>query len=149
MAFVNDTILMANKALNGIGALARQAKSYSSNPSMLRAKSVASSIANSGVSTLKAARNPMMIGAGVGAAAGAGYNYASDPRASARSMIGAGIKGGALGAAGGLGYYGVRAAGGPRAIMGMAKSRATSAYGSAKSGWAGMVSKASAGGYKY
>lgn len=145
MAFVNDTIIMANKALNRIGALANQAKSYASNPAMLRAKATASAVASSGLSTLKAARNPMLIGAGAGMAGGAGYDYLTNPRSNARSMIGAGARGGVLGAAGGLGYYGVRQAGGPRAVMGMMKSRAMGAYGSARTGWSNMVTRAQAG----
>lgn len=89
MAFVNNVRMAASKAMGAINSLSRQAKSYSTNPNMLRAKSVATSLA----------RSPqVMIGAGVGAAAGVGYNSMGDPRRSTGSKIGGGIRAGAIGA---------------------------------------------------
>lgn len=149
MAFVNDTIIAANAAFNRIGALGRQAMSYSTHPQMLRAKGVASSLANSAWVAAKAARNPMMIGAGIGVGAGVGYNYATNPRANLRSMAGAGLRGGIGGAAAGLGYYGFRAGGGMAGVrslagnlVGRGMTTARGAYGSARTGWGNMVARA-------
>ncbi len=147
MAFINDTVIAANAAFNRIGALGRQAMSYSTHPQMLRAKGIASALATTSWATAKAARNPMLIGAGVGAGVGAGYDYASNPRSSARSMMGAGVRGGIGGAAAGLGYYGFRAGGGMagmRSLAGRGVTAARGAYGSARTGWGNMVARAQA-----
>jgi len=146
MAIIQDTIIAANAAFNRIGALGRQAMSYSTHPQMLRARGIASSLANSAWATAKAARNPMLIGAGVGAGAGVGYDYATNRRSNLRSMAGAGLKGGLLGGAVGLGYYGARTfPGGPSGAASMIRDRAMGAYGSARTGWSNMVARAQAG----
>lgn len=125
MAFVNDTVLAANSALNKMGALFAQAKSYSMNPQMLRARSIASSIANG--AKLAATNRSTLIGVGAGAAAGAGYDYLSNNRSDMRSMAGAGLRGAAIGGLSGMGYYGMKRAGGAGAIMGSARSGLSSA----------------------
>ncbi len=145
MAFINDTIIAANYAFNRIGALGRQAMSYSTHPQMLRAKGIASSLANTAWATAKAARNPMLIGAGVGAAAGVGYNYGMN---GGRNPIRAGVRGGMLGGAAGLGYYGFGALGGVagmKSLAGRGMTAARGAYGSARTGWGNMVDRAQAG----
>jgi hypothetical protein len=95
MAFLQDVTLMANRALNRIEGLAGQAKSYSSSPVMLKAKSIASSIAN----TPSLKRNAI-AGAVGGAAVGAGYDQMTNDRATIGSSIRAGITGGMYGGAG-------------------------------------------------
>lgn len=95
MAFLNDVTLMANRALNRIEGLAGQAKSYSSSPVMLKAKSIASSIAN----TPSLKRNAI-VGAAGGAVAGAGYDQMTNDRATIGSSIRAGVTGGLYGGAG-------------------------------------------------
>lgn len=112
MAFVNNVSMMANKALGSIKALGAQAKSYSSSPVMLRARSVATQLA----------RSPSTLGGAVaGAAAGAGYDYGTNDRSSTRSMIGAGIRGGMLGAGAGAAYKGFGMMGGRAGIMASAR----------------------------
>lgn len=154
MAIWNSVVMGANKAMNKIPALMKQARSYYSNPAMLQARGLASRLANA-----PGVQRNALIGAGIGAAGGAGYDYATNDRRSTGSMIGAGIKGGLLGGLGGAGYtYG-------RAGVGMARSRGITAAGvmagargkmagygaAAKSGWGNMVARAQAsrgfGGY--
>lgn len=119
MAFVDNAVLAANKAVNRIGALANQAKSYYSNPAMLKARSVASGLANTAWVKGKAMATSRgaMVGVLGGAAGGVGYSYMDNENGGIRDRMTAGIKGGLLGGLAGAGYSGVRAAGGPRAIM--------------------------------
>lgn len=117
MAIMDDVVIFANKALNRFDALAKQARSYTSHPTMLRAKGLASELSRGATGV----RRNALIGAGVGAAAGAGYDYGTNPRSNARSMIRSGIRGGIGGAAIGAGYtYG-------RSAMGMASRRSITA----------------------
>lgn len=151
MAFVNDTVLFANRALNRLEALSGQARSYYSNPTMLRARALAGSLATSAATKGAAiARNPYVAGGAIaGAVGGAGYNYATDRRANVRSMAGAGLRGAMLGGLAGDGYAGIRSLGGPRAAMSAARSKMSSYGAGIRKGWGGMVSKAQAGGYRY
>jgi hypothetical protein len=103
MAFVNNVRMMANQALGSIKALGRQAVSYSSSPTMLRARSIATQLA----------RSPAVLGgAAGGAVAGAGYDYGTNNRSTVGSRIGAGIRGGMLGAGAGAAYKGFGMMGG-------------------------------------
>jgi hypothetical protein len=145
MGFLNDTIIAANTAFNRIGGMAR---SYLENPNMLRAKMMATRVARSGLNAAKS--TPAILGASAGAAAGAGYDYATNRRSNWRSMAGAGLKGAGMGMLGGIGYRGVMGAGGPRAIMGAARSRIGTYGAAARTGWSNMVAKAqSARGFGY
>lgn len=110
MALIHDTVIAANKAFNKIGALSRQAASYTSHPNMLRAKGIASSLARS--TKLAATSSPALIGMGAGAAVGVGYDYATNRRSGAGSMLRSGLRGAVLGGAAGMGYYGFKSAGG-------------------------------------
>lgn len=127
MAILSDIVMRSNRAFGEIKSLAMQAKSYTSHPNMLRAKGIASSIANGAKTSmggLKAAsRSGSAIGYGLaGAGAGVGYEYMTNDRASRSSMLRAGLRGGAAGYLGGMGAYGIRSAGGFKGLRSMAGS---------------------------
>lgn len=114
MALVNDTVLMANKALNRMESLYKQARSYYSNPTMVRARQVAGNLANSAwvKGRSYATSMPVMVGAGAGAAVGVGASMYNNPRGGIGDRVGAGIKGGLLGAGAGAGFKGFKDMGG-------------------------------------
>jgi hypothetical protein len=143
MAFIHDTVMMANKAMNRIPALARQASSYYSHPTMLRARGIASSLANG--AKLAATSRSAMVGGLAGGAIGAGYNYATDRRSNWRSMASAGLKGAAFGVLAGMGNYGMKSMGGPKGVMSSARSMYGSGRSFARNQWADVTSWAEMG----
>jgi hypothetical protein len=109
MGFINNVVLGANKGFNRLPGLLEQAKSYATNPAMLRARGAATQLAKG---TWAASKSfPAVAGGVAGGAIGAGYEYATNPNADWRSSLAAGVKGSAYGTIAGMGYYGYKAAG--------------------------------------
>lgn len=151
MALKDNVVLAASEAFGKISALWGQARSYSTNPTMLSARATASRLANGAwTGTWAAAKSrPAMIGGAAGGAIGAGYDYATDRNSDWRSSLAAGIRGAGYGSLAGMGYYGYKAAGGMSGIKsmgraGMAKGRAGMSAGAAKVGnwWGNTVKNA-------
>lgn len=130
MALVDNAVLRSNKAIGKISALIAQARSYYNNPAMLRARGVATQLANGAWTAAKS--RPALIGAVGGGAAGVGYDYATNDRSNLRSMLGAGLKGSAYGSLAGLGYYGYKTYGMAGIRSGLAQGKAGVKAGASK-----------------
>lgn len=127
-------ILGANEAIGKIPALTMQARSYFG-PLANRAKSLSSQLSR-GATGIK---SKAWMGAAIGGASGAGYDYLSNDNSDTKSGIKAGLGGALLGAGAGVGYAYGRSGMAVARANGITASRAMSR---ARSGMSSMYGKA-------